>query len=105
MTGVRPRHDTTPDVIEITLYYWDTCRWIIDEKKPKSIRFRVVGKALGPYRWRPHLVQYKDSLPIQGKKDFNTMLAALQTSISTNLNLECIFITKDLLDDISGEIE
>ena len=77
MTGVRPRHDTIPDVIEITLYYWDTCRW------------------------RPHLIQYKDSLPIQGKKDFNIMLNTLKTSISTSLNLECTPITKDLLDDIS----
>ena len=91
--------------MSLTLYYWDTCRWIIDEKKPKSIRFRVVGKALGPYRWRPHLVQYKDSLPIQGKKDLYIMLETLKTSISTNLNLECILITKDLLDDISGEAE
>ena len=71
MTGVRPRHDTIPDVIEITLYYWDTCKWIVDEEKPKSIRFHIIGKAMGPCRWRPHLIQYKDSLPIQGKKDFN----------------------------------
>ena len=33
------------------------------------------------------------------------MLEALKTSISTNLNLDCILITKDLLDDISGEPE
>ena len=105
MTGVRARHDTIPDVLELTLYYWDTCRWTINEEKPKPIRFRIVGKAMGPARWRPHLVQHKDSLPIQGKKDFSTMLEALKTSISTNLNLDCILITKDLLDDISGEPE
>ena len=56
---------------------------------------------MGPCRWRPHLIQYKDSLPIQGKKDFNIMLNTLKTSISTSLNLECTPITKDLLDDIS----
>ena len=103
MIGVRSRHDTTPDVIELTLYYWDTCRWVLDEERPKSIRFHIIGKAMGPSRWRPHLIQYKDPLPAQGKKDFNTMLEALRASISTNTNLECMSITKDLLDDISGE--
>jgi hypothetical protein len=102
MVSVRPRHDTTPDVVEIILYYWDTCRWIINEEKPKSIRFHIIGKAMGPFRWRPHLVQYRDPLPIQGKKDLSVMLDTLKTSISTNLNLECAPITKDLLDDISG---
>jgi len=105
MTGVRPRHDTTPDVVEVILYYWDTCRWIISEERPKSIRFHVIGKAMGPARWRPHLIQYKDSLPIQGKKDLSIMLHTLKTSISANLNLECTPITKDLLDDISGATE
>ena len=103
MVGVRPRHDTTPDVVELTLYYWDTCRWATDELRPRSIRFHVIGKAMGPSRWRPHLVQHRDPLPVQGKKDFNTMLDALKIGISTNINLECIAITKDLLDDISGE--
>ena len=98
------RHDATPpDVVELTLYYWDTCRWAMEDKKPKPIRFTVIGKAMGPTRWRPHLIQYKDPLPIQGKKDFNAMLEALKISISTNVNLVCAPITEDLLDDISGE--
>ena len=103
----KSRRDTTntPDVVEITLYYWDTSRWLIDEIKPKSIRFHVIGKALGPSRWRPHLIQYKDPLPIQGNKDLSLMLDALKTSISTTTNLECVPITKDLLDCTNGEDE
>jgi len=96
------RHDATPpDVVELTLYYWDTCRWAMEDKKPKPIRFTAIGKAMGPTRWRPHLVQYKDPLPIQGKKDFSLMLETLKMSISTNVNLTCAPITKDLLDDTS----
>ena len=73
------------------------------EPEPESIRFHVLGKAMGPIRWRPHLIQHFDPLPIQDKKGFNEMLNALRAGISTKTDLECMGITKDLLDDISGE--
>ena len=57
MAETRTRHDTIPDVIEITLYYWDTCKWTINEEQSKPVRFRIIGKAMGPARWQPHLVQ------------------------------------------------
>lgn len=94
---------SVPDTVDVTLYYWGTYQWVTEEVKPESIRFHIIGKAIGPSKWRPHLIQHRDPLPTQGKKDFNRMLEALQTSISTNINLECVIITKDLLDDASGE--
>tara|TARA_R110002020_G_scaffold286637_1_gene502180 strand:- start:6 stop:320 length:315 start_codon:yes stop_codon:yes gene_type:complete len=102
-TGVSSRREITPDTLDVVLYYWDECRWLLAESKPKSIRFHVVGKAMGSSKWRPHLIQHLDPLPSQGKRDFNVMLDALKISISTNTNLECVSITKDLLDDTSGE--
>ena len=100
MAGTRIQ--VIPDTLDLKLYYWDQCKWLTEESKPKSIRFHIVGKAMGSTRWRPHLIQYKDPLPVQGKKDFNIMLDSLKRSIATNLHLECVNITKDLLDDASG---
>ena len=100
---VGSRREITPDTVDVVLYYWDECRWLLKEEKPKSIRFHIIGKAMGPSKWRPHLIQHRDPLPMQGKKEFNVMLDTLRTSISTNTNLECVSITKDLLDDTSGE--
>ena len=102
-TQMSAQRTTVPDTIDITLYYWGTYRWLTEELKPESIRFHIIGKSIGSNRWRPHLIQHRDPLPIQEKKDFNIMLEVLQTSISANNNLECVTITKDLLDDASGE--
>ena len=103
MAGTRIQ--VIPDTLDLKLYYWDQCKWLTEESKPKSIRFHIVGKAMGSTRWRPHLIQYKDPLPIQGKRELNEMLNILRKSISNNVELECAPITKDLLDDISGEVE
>lgn len=97
------KHDMSLDVVNITLYYLNENRWMPTEPKPKTIRFKIIGKTMGSVRWRPHLVQHKDPLPIQDKKELNTMLDALRESISSQINLECVPITKDLLDDVSGE--
>ena len=58
---------------------------------------------MGTNRWRPHLIQYKDALPVQNKKTFNIMLKALQEAISKAIRCECAIITEDLLDNISGD--
>ena len=94
-----------PDTLDLTLYYWDEDKWLIEESKPKSIRFHIIGKVMGSTKWRPHLIQHKDPLPIQGKKDFNIMLNSLKKSIATTTQLECANITKDILDDASGNKE
>ena len=102
---VRAHHEAVPDVVDITLYYCNESKWMLREPKLEPIKFRVVGKALGPIRWRPHLIQTIDPLPIQGKKEFNEMLNILRESISNNIELECVPITKDLLDDVSGKVD
>lgn len=103
MARAKP-HDIVPDVVDVTLYYVNENRWMIKEPEPTPIRFHVLGKTMGLFRWRPHLIQHKDPLPpIQGKKEYMELLNALRESISNNIELECSIITKDLLDDISGE--
>lgn len=97
------KHDTALDVINITLYYFNDNKWMSSEPKPKTIRFKAIGKIMGSIRWRPHLIQHKDPLPLQDKKELNIMLDALRESISSQINLECVAITRDLLDDVSGE--
>ena len=93
-----------PDVVDVTLYYVNENKWMLQEPEPTPIRFRALGKTMGSFRWRPHLIQHKDPLPpIQGKKEYTEMLNALRESSSNNIELECSVITQDLLDDISGE--
>ena len=78
-------YTTTPDTIDVKLYFIDSnISWTpnADRIKIKEVRFRVVGKSMGVNRWRPHLIQYKDALPVQDKKTFNIMLKALQEAIA-----------------------
>ena len=73
-------YTTTPDTIDVKLYFIDSnISWTpnADRIKIKEVRFRVIGKSMGVNRWRPHLIQYKDALPVQDKKTFNIMLKAL----------------------------
>ena len=99
-------YTTTPDTVEVKLYFIDSnISWTTDAEriKIKEVRFRVVGKSMGVNRWRPHLIQYKDALPVQNKKTFNIMLKALQEAIAKAIRCECAIITEDLLDNISGD--
>ena len=99
-------YTTTPDTVEVKLYFIDSnISWTTDAEriKIKEVRFRVVGKSMGVNRWRPHLIQYKDALPVQDKKTFNIMLKALQEAIAKAIRCECAIITEDLLDNISGD--
>ena len=99
-------YTTTPDTIDVKLYFIDSnISWTPNANriKIKEVRFRVVGKSMGVNRWRPHLIQYKDALPVQDKKTFNIMLKALQEAIAKAIRCECAIITEDLLDNISGD--
>ena len=99
-------YTTTPDTIDVKLYFIDSnISWTpnADRIKIKEVRFRGVGKSMGVNRWRPHLIQYKDALPVQDKKTFNIMLKALQEAIAKAIRCECAIITEDLLDNISGD--
>ena len=99
-------YTTTPDTIDVKLYFIDSnISWTTNAEhiKIKEVRFRVVGKSMGVNRWRPHLIQYKDALPVQDKKTFNIMLKALQETIAKTIRCECAIITEDLLDNISGD--
>ena len=99
-------YTTTPDTIDVKLYFIDSnISWTpnADRIKIKEVRFRVVGKSMGVNRWRPHLIQYKDALPVQDKKTFNIILKALQEAIAKAIRCECAIITEDLLDNISGD--
>jgi hypothetical protein len=99
-------YTTSPDTIEVKLYFVDSnISWTTnaDLIKIKEVRFRVVGKSMGVNRWRPHLIQCKDVLPVQDKKTFNIMLKALQEAIAKAIQCECAIVTEDLLDNISGD--
>ena len=99
-------YTTTPDTVEVKLYFIDSnISWTTDAEriKIKEVRFRVIGKSMGTNRWRSHLIQYKDALPVQNKKTFNIMLKALQEAIAKAIRCECAIITEDLLDNISGD--
>ena len=99
-------YTTTPDTIDVKLYFIDSnISWTTNAEriKIKEVRFRVVGKSMGINRWRPHLIQYRDALPIQDKKTFNIMLKALQEAIAKAVRCECAIVTEDLLDGISGD--
>jgi len=94
--------DTTPDVIEVELYFWDSeSNWSNSADNVGQIRFKIIGKSMGQLRWRPHLVQYKDKLPTQTNKEYIAMLKILRDEISLKTGLDCVQIAIDLLDDIS----
>jgi len=98
--------DPTPDVVDVILYYFDEGKWFTQEPQPRPIRFHIIGKTMGSARWRPHLIQHKDPLPpMRKKKEYDGMLEILREGISHQVSLDCATITKDLLDDISGEDE
>ena len=105
MSKTRARNEPIPDVVDITLYFWNEGRWVSAGTEPQPIRFHIIGKGMGTSRWRPHLIQHKDPLPVQDNKDFNRMVSTLRQQISNSVELECITITKDLFDDTSGEEE
>ena len=99
-------YTTTPDTINIKLYFLDSnVSWATDLEhvKIKEVSFRVVGKSMGTHRWRPHLIQYRETLPVQDKKTFNIMLKKLQEAISKTVKCECALVTEDLLDGINGD--
>ena len=100
-------YTTTPDTIDVKLYFIDSnISWTTNAEhiKIKEVRFRVVGKSMGVNRWRPHLIQCKDVLPVQDKKTFNIMLKTLQEAIAKVVQRECAIVTEDLLDNISGDL-
>lgn len=88
-----------PHVLDFTLKFWEAGnRWTYAEPPFKEIRFHVLGQPYGKNRWRPHLIQYRDTLPNQNKKETNAMLNTLQQTISTLTETTCMAITIDLLD-------
>ena len=94
-----------PQVINFTLKFWESGnKWAYEEPPFKEIRFRVLGQSYGKNRWRPHLIQYRDILPNQSKKEANSMLSMLQQTISTLTNATCMTITMDLLDYWEHEV-
>ena len=94
--------DTTPDVIEVELYFWNLeSNWSNSADNVGQIRFKIIGKSMGQLRWRPHLVQYKDKLPTMTNKEYTSMLKTLREEISLKIGLDCVQISVDLLDDIS----
>ncbi len=94
--------DTSPDVIEITLYFSES-NWSSGNDQIIPIRFKLIGKSMGSTRWRPHLVQHLDPLPINDSKSLKEMIKTLRNEISIKLELNCLPITIDLLDDISKD--
>jgi len=88
-----------PQILEFTLSFWNgTTRWSYSADLIRTIRFKVLGQPFGKTRWRPHLIYHKDMLPEQTNKEMIMMLQKLQDVISQILNMECMPITKDLLD-------
>ena len=92
-----------PQILDFTLHFWDSDnKWTHQEFPLKEIRFHVLGQPYGKFRWRPHLIQHRDSFPHQNKKETNAMLSKIQDAISTLTDLNCMAITMDLVDDITG---
>lgn len=91
-----------PQILDFTLHFWDSeNKWTYDDFPLKEIRFHVLGQPYGKSRWRPHLIQHRDSLPNQTKKEISSMLNKIQSAISTLTDLNCMGITIDLLDNIT----
>ena len=96
--------ESSPDVIEITLYFWNSeSNWSSSNDQIIPIRFKLIGKSMGITRWRPHLVQHLDPLPINDSKTLKEMIKTLRNEVSLKLELNCLAITLDLLDDISED--
>ena len=94
-----------PQILEFTLSFWnDTTRWSYNDDLTKTVRYKVLGQPVGKTRWKPHLIYHKDLLPEQSNKEVVMMLRKLQDVISQILDVECMPITKDLLDYYSKEI-
>ena len=91
-----------PQILDFTLHFWDSDnKWTYQDFPLKEIRFHVLGQAYGKGRWRSHLIQHRDSLPNQTKKEINSMLTKIQNVISTLTDLNCMVITIDLLDYVT----
>ena len=89
-----------PQIVEFELLFWNSLgRWSASEQPIKKIRFKALGQSFGKTRWRPHLVLYKDELPEQTAKEFKLMLQQLRQAISKELDVDCMLIAKDLLDN------
>lgn len=94
-----------PQIVEFKLVFRiDEERWSYQESQTLVIRFKVFGQPFGRDRWRPHLIQHKDKLPNQNNKDITGMIKTLQEALSSILELECMTVTKDLLDYIGDDI-
>ena len=92
-----------PQILDFTLHFWDSDnKWTYQEFPLHEIRFHVLGQPYGKARWRTHLVQHRDPFPQQSKKEVNAMLIKIQDTISTLTNLNCMTVTLDLIDDITG---
>ena len=94
-----------PQILDFTLHFWNADnKWTYKTFPLKEIRFHVLGQPYGRGRWRPHLIQHRDELPKQNKKEVSSMLNMVQTTISELTELTCMMITIDLLDyTIPGE--
>ena len=74
-----------PQILDFTLHFWDSDnKWTHQEFPLKE------------------LIQHRDSFPHQNKKEINAMLNKIQDAISTLTDLNCMAITMDLVDDITG---
>ena len=85
--------------VEFTLYFWnEETRWSYSNDLIKAIQFQALGQPFGKARWRPQLIYHMDMLPEQTNKEIIVMLQKLQGIISQILDMDCMPITKDLLD-------
>lgn len=96
--------DATPDILELTIYCWTKeFKWSLTTEPLIPIRFKIIGKPMGSSRWRPDLIQHKDSLPKQTSKDSSAMIKTLKEKITSHTGLACTPITLDLFDDMSED--
>ena len=88
-----------PQILDFTLYFWNSSsNWAYLNLPVKELRFHVVGQNFGKGRWRPHLIQHFEPLPVGGKKETNDILFMIRDTISKLTDTDCMAVTMDLLD-------
>ena len=93
-----------PQIIDFTLQFWESeGKWVYQSTPLPKVRFHVLGQPYGKNRWRCHLTQHLDPLPLQNKKDSNSLLITLQQAISELTSCSCMAITIDLLDYVKQD--